>query len=232
MDDVINQWNQSASMYTEFESTSRYSIFCRAFISDYFKNIQGLRVLDAGCGNGIFTNILSQNGGEVIGCDGSVEMLIIARENYPQYRFDTVNLLTGTPYSDMEFDVVFCSLVLMDIDPIDTIIAEFNRILKKGGIFFFSIIHPAFYNSSWERDEHGIIDGKKVKGYITPFSIIQNAPWGETVHYHRPISYYFNKISAAGFQLTKMIEPSVYEETKVPDIPLYMFVEFQKHFGQ
>ena len=151
LDDIINQWNQSAIKYTEFESTSRYSFFCRAFISDYFTNIQELRVLDAGCGNGIFTNILSQNGGEVIGCDGSVEMLRIARESYPQYRFDSVDLLASTPYSDMEFDVVFCNLVLMDIDPIDAIIVEFNRILNKNGTLFFSIIHPAFYHADWER---------------------------------------------------------------------------------
>lgn len=226
MDTVINQWNQSANMYSEFEST--YSICCREFISRYFKNIRDLKVLDAGCGNGVFTHILSQNGGNVIGRDGSVEMLKIAKTNYPKYQFDTVDLLKGTPYEDMEFNIVFCNLVLMDIDPIDNIIAEFNRILKIDGTFFFSIIHPAFYHASWERNEHGIVDGKKVKGYITPFSVIQNAPWGETAHYHRPISYYLNKTSAAGFRLAKMFEPSVYEDAKIPDIPLYLFAEFTK----
>jgi len=65
-------------------------------------------------------------------------------------------------------------------------------------------------------------------GYITPFSIIQNAPWGETAHYHRPVSYYYNKISAAGFRHVKTFEPSVYDDTKIPDIPLYLLAEFSK----
>ena len=229
MGTVINQWNESAKTYSEFESASRYSIYCREFIDSHFKMMQGLKALDAGCGNGVFTNILSKNGGNIIGCDGSDELLKIAKENYPQYQFDTVDLLAGLPYENMEFDMVFCNLVLMDIDPINSVIVEFNRVLKMDGTFFFSIIHPAFYHASWEKNEHGIIDGKKVKGYITPFSVIQNAPWGETAHYHRPISYYFNLVSAAGFRLTKMFEPSVYEDTKIPDIPLYMFAEFTKN---
>ena len=166
MDTVINQWNKSADRYSEFESTSRFSIYCREFVSSHFKNIQGLKVLDAGCGNGVFTHILSQNGGTVIGCDGSVEMLKIARANYPKYQFDEVDLLNGIPYKDMEFDLVFCNLVLMDIDPIDKIITEFNRILKIDGIFFFSIIHPAFYHAEWERNEQGVVVGKKLTGYI------------------------------------------------------------------
>ncbi|MDR1192916.1 MAG: hypothetical protein LBK98_01920 [Peptococcaceae bacterium] len=33
---VINQWDMSANMYSEFESTSRYSIYCRKFISGHF----------------------------------------------------------------------------------------------------------------------------------------------------------------------------------------------------
>ncbi|WIV12888.1 hypothetical protein [Proteiniborus sp. MB09-C3] len=48
------------------------------------------------------------------------------------------------------------------------------------------------------------------------------------MHFHRPISYYFNKISDVGFSLKNMFEPKVYEESKIPDIPLYLFAEFMK----
>lgn len=154
-------------------------------------------------------------------------MLKLAKSKYPSYRFDNVNLLNHTPYQSNEFDIVICNLVLMDIDPIDNAISEFYRIIKNEGKLFFSIVHPAFYQAVWERNEQGIAISKKVSSYITPLAIQQNF-WGNTMHFHRPISYYFNKIANVGFTLKNMIEPKVYEETKIPDIPLYLFAEFIK----
>ena len=142
--------------------------------------------MDAGCGNGEYTHLLTKNGISVTGCDGSKEMLNIAKSNYPNYQFDHVNLLENIPYRSNEFDIVFCNLVLMDIDPIDTLINEIYRVIKINGLFFFSIVHPAFYLADWEKDEEGIVRSKKVKIYITP-CIEKQAIWGVTTHYHRPI---------------------------------------------
>lgn len=227
MDKVIQDWNNAAKCYSEFESNSQYSNFCREFIINHFKSIQNKVVLDAGCGNGEYTHILSQKGGRVVGCDGSVEILKLAKSKYPSYRFDHVDLLNHMLYQNNEFDIVLCNLVLMDIDPIDSAISEFYRVIKNKGTFFFSIVHPAFYNAIWERNELGVALSKKVSGYITPLDIQQNF-WGNTMHFHRPISYYFNKISNAGFSLKNMFEPKVYDESKIPDIPLYLFAEFIK----
>ncbi|NYB72931.1 methyltransferase domain-containing protein [Sedimentibacter hydroxybenzoicus DSM 7310] len=227
LDKVIQDWDKAAKLYSEFEAASKYAAFCREFITNYFFDIKNKNVLDAGCGNGEHTHILSQRGGHVVGCDGSVEMLKLAKFKYQSYRFDHVNLLNRIPYQNNEFDIVLCNLVLMDIDPVDNAISEFYRILKNDGTFFFSIVHPAFYQAVWERNEEGVALSKKVSGYITS-KAVQQTFWGNTMHYHRPISYYFNKISDAGFSLKNMFEPKVYEEEKIPDIPLYLFAEFIK----
>ncbi len=227
MNEIINQWNQVAKTYSDFDATSRYSNFCKEFVSQRFNNMDGLKILDAGCGNGVYAHIFAENGGTVIGCDGTNEMLNLAHKKYPRYQFDYVNLLERMPYKDKEFDIVFCNLVLMDIDPIDNILSEFHRILKTNGVFFFSIVHPAFYHAVWEKDASGTIASKKVTSYITAFSKLQNI-WGATMHYHRPISFYYNKICKNGFYLKEMSEPKVYEDTKIPDIPLYLFSEFLK----
>jgi len=227
LDKVIQDWDNAAKLYSEFEATSLYSIFCSEFITNHFIKIQNRIILDAGCGNGEHTHILSQKGGNVVGCDGSLEMLKLARSKYPSYRFDHVNLLNYMPYQNNEFDIVLCNLVLMDFDPIDNAISEFYRILKNEGTFFFSIVHPAFYRAVWERNEQGVIISKKVSSYITPQAEQQNF-WGNTMHYHRPISYYFNKILNTGFSLKNLFEPKVYEESKIQDIPLYLFAEFIK----
>ncbi|HCC51745.1 MAG TPA: hypothetical protein DEQ30_06525 [Porphyromonadaceae bacterium] len=124
--------------------------------------------------------------------------------------------------------MIFSNLVLMDIDPLDKTVKEFSRILKEKGKLFFSIVHPAFYLSDWERNNAGIITHKKVTSYISHKSVEQK--WGEqpVIHYHRPISFYFNLFAKNGLLLSQMYEPNVYEDTKIPDIPLFLFAELVK----
>ncbi|MCL2545796.1 MAG: class I SAM-dependent methyltransferase [Oscillospiraceae bacterium] len=227
MDKNIQAWNDAARSYSAFEDTSCHSLFCRAFISKHFSDVDKLNVLDAGCGNGEYTHILSQNGGIVTGCDASAEMIKIAKEKYPLYNYEEVNIMGAMPYENNAFDIVFCHLVLMDIDPIDNAISEFYRITKNNGRLFFSIVHPAFYRAEWEKNEQDIVLSKKVFDYITPIAE-QQMFWGATMHYHRPISYYLNTVAKAGFTLKEILEPKVYGDDKIPDIPLYLFVEFQK----
>ena len=154
-------------------------------------------------------------------------MLDLARLNYPSYQFDFVNLLEHMPYKNNEFDIIFCNMVLMDIDPIDNVISEFYRVLRINGKFFFSIVHPAFFLGEWEKDENGNIKSKKIKKYITPYIEKLNF-WGVTTHFHRPISYYLNKISEVGFSLKNMIEPISDKDSRIPEIPIELFVEFIK----
>jgi len=228
MDNIINEWDKAAQQYSESNNTSIYPLFCKGFVAKYFKELNNKKILDAGCGNGDYTHILSKNGGNVIGCDGSIEMINIAKKNYPNYIFDNVNLLDKLPYKDNEYDIVFCNLVLMDIDPINKIILEFFRVLNKNRILFFSIVHPAFYLGEWEKDDKGNRISKNILKYITPYVEKQDF-WGTTTHYHRPISFYLNKLSEIGFRFNKMFEPKVYEITKNQDIPLYLFAEFNKN---
>ncbi len=227
MDNAVYEWDAAAKAYSASEETSRYSLFCREFVAGHFACINNKNVLDAGCGNGAYTHILTKNGGIVTGCDISSGMLSIAKEKFPAYSFDKADLTGELPYENNSFDIVFCHLVLMDIDPIDNALSEFYRVIRNSGIFFFSICHPAFYRAEWETADNNRIISKKVREYITPVRERQNF-WGMTTHYHRPLSYYFNKTSKAGFILDEMYEPAVYEETKIPEIPLYLFAEFHK----
>jgi len=229
MENTIEQWDQAAQSYADFHSTSPYALFCKEFIRNQFKNVRNLTVLDAGCGDGDYVHILAQNGGIVTGCDGSAEMLKIAKATYPKYRFDMADLLGELPYTNDSFDIVLCNLVLMDIDPIDNAIHEFHRVLKKGGLFLFSIVHPAFYPGEWEFDEQGKAMCKKIFGYIT-HQTLPTVWLGQnlTTHYHRTVSYYFNHMAQAGLAFKEMFEPSVYKEPKSHDLPLYLFAEFAK----
>lgn len=52
-------------------------------------------------------------------------------------------------FESNQFDMVFSNLVFMDIENIDFIFSECKRMLKAGGILYYSIVHPAFYDCQW-----------------------------------------------------------------------------------
>ncbi len=226
--DNLANWSSAATIYAAVKGDNRYSNFCRAYAQERFGLLQGLTILDAGCGDGEYTEMFRAKGAHAYGCDGSTAVIDIAKRRNPQCHFDVVDLSKGLPYGDCLFDFVFCNLVLMDIEPISDTVKELYRVLKSSGKLHFSIVHPAFYMAEWARDDEGRIVSKNVTNYIKRTESTQL--WGtqQVIHYHRPISYYYNLFADAGFRLISMDEPSVYEAEKIPDIPLYLFSVFEK----
>ena len=224
----FDNWADAEAVYAEVKGDNIYSCFCKAFANEHFSNVRGLKILDAGCGDGEYTEMFRLKGADAIGCDGSNSVIEIARRKHPLCTFDVVDLSLDFPYNDNSFDVVFSNLVFMDIDPLEKSIEEISRILRKGGKLYFSITHPAFYLADWEKDDFGKIAYKKTTSYISHKSVEMIWVTQPVLHYHRPISFYFNLLSKNGLLLLQMYEPEVYEEAKIPDIPLFLFSAFVK----
>jgi len=97
------------------------------------------RVLEIGCGTGLFTRkIAEQSGATIIANDLSEELLAIARETNANPRIcyeigDAMNLT----YGEGEFDVVCGSSILHHLN-FDEILPEIFRVLKKGGRMVFA----------------------------------------------------------------------------------------------
>lgn len=184
--------------------------------------------MDLGCGYGVYTNYFRTVNANAIGIDGSKEMLRLAREQYPDCHFQFADLSQPLPFSDNSFDLIFCNQVLMDIENIDLVFSECQRILKKDGIFYYAIVHPAFYDSEWIEDETHFKYAKIISNYIKPYQF-KNTFWGETTHFHRSLSYYLNAASENGFMLVHTEEPVTYDgKTKTNDLPLFFIAEYKK----
>ena len=65
----------------------------------------GQRLLDVGCGAGLFALLAARSGASVFGIDAAVPMLAIAAERVPSGEFRTGDLET-LPHADAAFDVV------------------------------------------------------------------------------------------------------------------------------
>ncbi len=107
--------------------------------------VQGMRVLDAGCGAGRNISYLLQAGIQVFGTDRSEEAIqqlkMKAAEIAPHLPSDnfTVSDLSNLSYPDAYFDAVICSAVLHfseDEAHFTAMVLELWRVLKPGGMFF------------------------------------------------------------------------------------------------
>jgi SAM-dependent methyltransferase len=65
----------------------------------------GQRVLDIGCGSGVFLQLAAERGTEVYGLDASEALIALARKRVPQADFRVGEML-ALPYEDNFFDVV------------------------------------------------------------------------------------------------------------------------------
>ena len=103
-------------------------------------NVKGKKILDYGCGTGIYARLLTKKGAKVKGFDISSEMLKIAKHENPKLDF---KLGSGykIPFKE-KFDIVLASLVVHYLEDWEKMFKEVSRVLKEGGIFIFSTGNP------------------------------------------------------------------------------------------
>ena len=105
--------------------------------------VGGRRVLDAGCGPGLYAEALLQAGAEVVGFDASQVMVDLARRRVgDRARIELGRLGEPLPYEEGSFDLVVCALAIHYADNRAAAFAELHRVLAPGGALVVSTSHP------------------------------------------------------------------------------------------
>lgn len=108
------------------------------------EEVQGMAVLDAGCGTGIFSAIFARNGaGRVVGIDISPGSLETARGLKEKFNLANVSFerqdMLQLPFADGTFDIVWAwGTVHHTTDPLRAI-SELARVLRPGGSIFLAV---------------------------------------------------------------------------------------------
>lgn len=160
-------------------------------------DVDGKRVLDAGCGSGEYTNWLVERGAEVVAADVSEEMLAETADRVGgEVELRQTDLTTPLEFaSDGEFDGVVSGSVIDHIEDWDRLFAEFARVLAPGGFFVCSVTHPM--QNYLKYDDWNYFDVDSL-----------NADWGvEVIHHRRPMSAVVNPLLDAGLRLDELSEP-------------------------
>ena len=192
-------------------------------------SLEGLRVLDLGCGFGDFARWARQRGARsVLGIDVSARMLEQAaaqtRDAAIAYRHGSIEDLgpEGGP-----FDLAVSSLALHYVADYGAAVRRVAAVLADGGRFVLSVEHPictAVARQRWVRDDDGKALHWPVDGYRDEGP--RQTKWfvDGVVKYHRTVETYVTGLLDAGFTLRALKEPEPVEgsaATEVPDLDLH-----------
>ncbi len=173
----------------------------------------GQSILDIATGNGLTARRLAALGVHVTAFDFSFELIKLARAHPGVSSSITYQVLDATnepallSLGEGVYDSALCNMALFDMADIEPLFRTLPKILKPGGIFVFTLTHPAFNNASCvhmceETDDQGQIKtvySVKISRYMTPHQMHGLAMRGQPkpqLYFERPLQVYLN----AGFQ--------------------------------
>lgn len=172
--------------------------------------LQGLCVLDLGCGFGAFSRWAREAGAQrVIGVDLSEKMLERARAltHDPHIAYYRANI-EHPGLADASFDVIYSALVFHYLPDLHAMCVTLRKLLNPGGSLVFSVEHPIYTaptNPGWQTNADGrqawqldayLLEGQRVTDWIAP----------GIIKYHRTVASYVNSLLAQGFCLTHLQE--------------------------
>ena len=115
----------------------------RPAMIDLAGDVDGRRVLDAGCGSGALASALRAKGALVTGVDSSAVMVDLARRRLgADADVHVADISQPLPFDDGAFDDVVVSLVLHYLRDWTAPLAEMRRVLVPGGRLLLSVNHP------------------------------------------------------------------------------------------
>jgi SAM-dependent methyltransferase len=203
----------SDAMYEQFADEYAAHAVCSPWNALYDRpavlglagDVAGLRVLDAGCGPGLYAEELIRAGAHVVGCDQSPALVALARQRTRGVAdlrvHDLSEPLSWLP--DDSIDIVMCALTLHYIDDRVALLREFGRVLARGGALVISTHHPA---SDWLR-----LGGSYFAEVQVTESLNPNRHW-PVRFWRRSLTAMCAEFREAGFLIDELVEPRPVEE--------------------
>ena len=183
--------------------------------------LEGLDVLDAGCGSGFYTEYAHKAGARVVAFDPSgkmvkhaVKRMGDACEIHHCTSSELIEILDGR-----RFDLILSNLVMHYVVDLDLEFANLSTMLKPGGRIIVSMKHPM--------SQFDII---QKFGYRTKKKVIMKWDVGRVVHIQRPLGDITSAIHKAGLIIERLDEPYPEPEMETQDPEGYKLAQYLPFF--
>lgn len=248
-DETLEAWNTNAEVWDKRmgdDGNDFHLLLVRPATERLLDVKPGSRILDIGCGNGLFARRLATLGAEVVAIDFSEQMIAYARtrtqsqENSIEYRvLDATDEAALLQLGEGYFDAAVSAMALMDMAEIDPLLQSLAKLLKPRGSFVFSVMHPCFNSThvsmvAEETESNGEIVTKysvKVSGYLQPSVTRGIAIRHQTkphLYFHRPLHVLLGAAFRAGFVLDGLEEPAFPSDHPHNNYPLSWGANFSQ----
>ena len=233
-----NTYDEFASQYTHMRTVQeKMGGNPDAHLSRFLRvlgEVSGLRVLDAGCGEGYLSRALTQRGAQVTGIDISPRLVEMARvkDANRTITYQVADLSQPLPAYQDHFDLIASFFVLNDVPDYRGFLTTLGSVLKRAGRFVLFMNNPY---------------SLMMRGYITDYFAASDqafpsrglAEQGVKVHfYHRTLEDYLAASFAAGLQLQQLVDVPTpegsftrREDTLIPEgyhFPFFTILSFIK----
>lgn len=226
---IQEEWDIASEAYADAQDRGfdyyRLDFFGPAMV-EACGNVNGLEVLDLGCGIGYFSRQMAEKGAsKVVGIDISPNQLAHARQLDGKERLG-IEYVEGDAAQEVEnfpqdsFDLVTACMSLIDMPEPERVIRGAQRVLRDRGRLVFTNSHPVtdtMYRD-WLRDAEGKKIGLEIGDYFDESPIAYS--WTDD-RYKYPFqttgsSYtlqtWMRWVIQAGFILEDFIEPYASDE--------------------
>lgn len=194
-------YDAMAPWYAAFAQDSPYNAhYDRPAMLELCGDVDGLRVLDAACGPGLYAEELLARGADVVAFDASAPMVGLTRDRLgDRLEVLQLDLARPLPFADGQFDLVLCALAIHYVEDRAAALAELCRVMRKDGALVLSTQHPT---QDWLRKGGSYFDVAVERDVWRPDS----GGW-EVSYWREPLSSLTDAAYRAGFLIERIVEP-------------------------
>ena len=110
--------------------------------------LEGLNILDIGCGGGLISEPMARLGGKVTGIDAAEKNIRIAKLHSKKNNLE-INYINTSPEKLIEkekFDIILNLEIVEHVEDVNLFIQSCYKLLKKNGLMFTATLNRSFYS--------------------------------------------------------------------------------------